>query len=179
MRKPRLLPIAITAIFAAALLFGGSMLYKQYSLASPLAGAVESVPGVARASAPSITRDEVRLSLELAPDASLREVFREVSDSGKAIAGDRQLIVDVASDSSDELEKLWQGALFEVAEAMETRNYSSIPEAMERAVHGHGHVAVTTEMDETNVYITMKSGDATKHVVLPRTPVQLGVWSHA
>jgi hypothetical protein len=37
-------------------------------------------------------------------------------------------------------------------------------------------VKVTTEMDDTNVYITIKNTEAVKYVVLPRTPDQLEAW---
>ena len=69
--------------------------------------------------------------------------------------------------------------LFKVAEAMENRRYADIPDAMETLTETHRGLSVDTSLDNENVYITMKQDGAVKYIVLPRTPVRMGVWPNA
>jgi hypothetical protein len=69
--------------------------------------------------------------------------------------------------------------LFDVAQAMDHRNYSDIPAAMKRVEQQFTGVHASSEMDDVNVYITLVDGDSAKHIVLPRKPEQLGVWPNA
>ncbi|OBR64784.1 hypothetical protein A7K91_04150 [Paenibacillus oryzae] len=179
MRKPRWAPTAVIAVLAAGLLFGGYMLYSYFFVAAPLSEAVQAVPGVAKAGEPVIDQSTIKVSLELEKDASLSQVYRDIAAASKQNGGDRQLELDIASASSEELEQLWQSLLFQVAEAMENKTYSIIPQAVEQAAKQHDKVEASTEMDERNVYITLRKDGASKYMVLPRTGASLGVWSHA
>lgn len=179
MRKPRWMPTAVIAVLAAGLLFGGYMLYSHFFVAAPLGEAFKSVAGVAEAGKPVIDGSSIKVKLELDNDANLSQVYRDVAAAGKQNGGDRKLELDIASTSSDELEQLWQSLLFQVAEAMENKTYSDIPQAVEQAASGHDKVEASTEMDERNVYITLRKDGAAKYMVLPRDGASLGVWSHA
>lgn len=179
MRKPRVLPILLTAAVSAALLFGGWSLYKQKALAAPLSDAAVTVPGVEQAGKPVIEKDRVIISLKLSPDASLRSVYEAIGKEADDVIGSRKLELDIESTPDDVLQDVWSKALFRVAEAMETRNYSDIPEAMQEASGGDSGIEAVTEMDGDNVYITLRRGEAVKFVVLPREPVKLGVWPNA
>ena len=178
MRKPRVLPIAITVIATAVLLFGGFALYKGMVVAAPLADKLEKMSGVTEARKPEIGQKEVTVKLELTPHANLRETYGNVMKEATAAAGGKKVNVQLENEENEGLEQIWYGAMFEIAEAMETKAYSDIPDAMDRAVAGKDGVTVETEMDETNVYITIRSEQeaAAKYVVLPRTPNTLGVW---
>ncbi|MFD0958859.1 hypothetical protein [Paenibacillus chungangensis] len=179
MQKPRLIPVVLTAAATAVLLFGGWGIYKQLAVSAPLHDMLHEVNGIAYAAEPVIDKDKVAVTVQLSEDASLREVYGDIAREVKDIAGDKQLEVSIKDEVDEELERLWHASLFDIAEAMETKTYSAIPAAMEKAVQGSEQLEVDTEMDNTNVYITMKNGAATKHIVLPRTPQQLGVWPNA
>lgn len=179
MRKPRMMPIAITVVISAAALFGGWMLYKQVAVASPLTDAVATIPGIAKAEKPVIDQDKVSVSVELNEEASLKDVYSSVAEQGKAVAGKRKLDIVIRNDEDASLNAIWQEAMFDIAQAMETRTYSDIPKTMDRVAAGHDGVEAVTEMDETNVYVTIKNDAGSKYVVLPRTPNQLGVWPNA
>lgn len=178
MRKPRVLPLAIALTATAVLLFGGFALYKQLAVAAPLAEKLEAMPGVMEASKPEIRPKDMNVKLRLAPDASLRETYGKAAKEAVEAAGNRKVAIQVESDANDKLEQLWYGAMFEVAEAMETKSYSDIPEAMDRMAEKAEGITAVTEMDETNVYITIRSEqeEAAKYIVLPRIANQLEVW---
>lgn len=181
-RKIRIVPVLFTAAAAALVLFGGWLLYTKVAVEGPLDKAVNEIADIASADAPVIERDRVTIQLTLAPDASLKKVYDSIHKEGKEVIGDRELQLDISnSDSSDKLERLWSALLFDVAEAMENKNYSGIPAAMEKMAQtekGKG-VQSVTEIDETNVYITLIDGEYRKYIVLPRTPVMLEVSTYA
>jgi hypothetical protein len=178
MRKPRVLPLAITVVVTAVLLFGGFALYKQMVVAAPLADKLEEMNGVAEASKPEIGQKELKVKLKLSADASLRETYGNAVKQTAGFAGGKKVMIQVENDPNEQLEQLWYGAMFEIAEAMETKAYSTIPAAMEKAVAGVDGVTTVTEMDENNVYITIRSEQegTAKYVVLPRTPNTMEVW---
>lgn len=179
MRKPRMMPLAITVVATAVLLFGGFSLYKQFVVAAPLAEKLAAMPGVENASKPDIGQKDIQLKLQLSADASLRETYAKAAkEAASAAGGDRKIKIEVEDTSNELLEQLWYSAMFEVAEAMETKVYSKIPEAMDKAVKAADGVTAVTEMDETNVYITIRSEQdgAVKYVVLPRIANRLEVW---
>ncbi|RIX53530.1 hypothetical protein D3P08_08805 [Paenibacillus nanensis] len=179
MRKPRILPVVITVVISAAALFGGWTLYKQVAVASPLANAVQDLPGVLHAGKPEVSQEEVRVSVELSGDANLKDVYASINEESAEVSSGRKLSLDIQTKEDPALEGIWQSALFEIAEAMENKTYSDIPKTMERVTAAHEGVEAVTEMDETNVYITIRSEKGAKYIVLPRTPNTLGVWPNA
>ena len=80
---------------------------------------------------------------------------------------------------SEVLDKAWSYSLFDVAEAMENRKYSGVRDAMAKLSERFPGVTAVTDIDENNVYISLRDGDAAKFVVLPRQPATLGVWPNA
>ncbi|CAM3972953.1 hypothetical protein L1N85_04280 [Paenibacillus alkaliterrae] len=176
MMKPRVMPIIITAAISASVLFGGWAIYNQAAVAAPLEKAVKNVEGVVSSTKPVMTSDRVMIDMVLEPDANVKSIYETVQANGKDVFGDRKLELNIKAESSKQLEELWSASLFQVAEAMETKAYSDIPIAMAEAAESYKDVSVTTDMDDTNVYITIKNAESVKYVVLPRAAAQLGVW---
>lgn len=176
MMRPRVVPVIITAAITASVLFGGWAIYNQVVVAAPLEQVVKEVQGVVSSDKPVMNSDQVTIQLELTPDANIRDIYESIAANGKDVFGDRKLQLNIKGKSNKQLDDLWYASLFKVAEAMETKTYSSIPTAMNDAAKSMKDVKVTTEMDETNVYITIKNTEAVKYVVLPRTPGQLEAW---
>lgn len=176
--KLRILPITITAALSAALLFGGWFAYRHYGVEQPLDKITNAIPGV-KSSEVVMTNSHVLVKVELKPDANLSEVYRSVEREGAGVIGNKQLEIDPVEMESPRLEKAWSYALFDVAEAMENRKYSGVRDAMSKLTEKFPGVTVSTEMDEVNVYISLRDGDKAKFVILPRQPATLGVWTNA
>ncbi|WP_372634351.1 hypothetical protein [Cohnella sp.] len=178
MNKIKLIPITITAALTAAILFGGWFAYRHYGIEKPLDKVAVSVPGVEAANI-DMTGSLVRISVELAPGANLGDVYRTIKQDGAGEIGSRQLELKVTARGSELLDKAWSYSLFDVAEAMENRKYSGVREAMEKLSEQFPGVQATTDIDENNVYVSLRDGDAAKFVVLPRQPATMGVWPNA
>lgn len=175
--KLRLLPLVVITTITSVVLFGGWFAYHSVALKSPLASILSEIEGVESAEA-SIQRTQVVIKLTLANDASLREILANIKSEGSSIIGSRELILDVINPSSSELDQWWSTVLFDVAEAMETKNYSNIPQDLDQKKGQLEHLSVSTEMDDVNVYIRLVHKDQSKFIILPRIPVQLGVWDN-
>jgi len=177
--KIKLLPLTITAVITAAILFGGWSAYRYYGLEKPLDKVANAIPGVDAAKI-AMTNETVKIDVKLSPDADLGAVYRRIMEDGAGEIGARQLeLKATAEGASERLEEAWSQSLFDVAEAMENRQYSGVREAMDNLTVQYPGLSVKTDMDDKNVYISMKDGEAAKFVVLPRQPATLGVWPNA
>lgn len=175
--KLRLLPMIISAILSAAVLFGGWFIYHSVALENPLIDTVRSLPGVAYANV-DVQRDTVVVRLALEVDADLASIMNEIRKSGKDTIEHRTIQLDITSQSSDALDRWWSEALFDVAEAMESRKYADIPAKLEERSGQLPGLEIATSMDESNVYVQLSLVNNSKYIVLPRIPAMMGVWSN-
>jgi len=179
MSNLRLKPIFLTAVIAAVVLFGGWALYQQFAVQAPLEQAIKDVPGIAHADKPKRDKEIIAIRVELMPTANLREVYETIAKSGERVIGDRTLQLQIDAKKNTQLDHIWQTAMFQIAEAMENKTYSAIPATLEQIAAHESNVQVTTDIDETNVYITLINDEGALHKVLPRTPQQIGAWPNA
>lgn len=171
-------PLLLTAALSVALLFGGWAAYRYYAVEQPLDRVAASAPGV-RSAESEMTGSQVVLRLQLQPNADLADIYRTIKQEGAAQIGGRAIELNVQSTTSEKLEQAWRYSLFDVAEAMETRRYSGIRDAMSRLSEQFPGVSASTDIDEDHVYIRLQDGEAAKYVVLPRQPAKMGVWPNA
>jgi hypothetical protein len=174
----KILPITITAALTAAILFGGWFAYRFYGVVQPLDHVATSIAGVESAQIET-SSGIVKVKVKLAPDANLGDVYRKIKSDGSSQIGGNQLELAAAGKESALLNKAWSYALFDVAQAMENRKYSEIRNTMAKLPEHFPGVTVKTDMDENNVYISIREGDAAKFEVLPRQPATLGAWPNA
>ncbi|AWB44973.1 hypothetical protein DCC85_12585 [Paenibacillus sp. CAA11] len=176
--KLRIFPIVATVAVTAVLLFGGWFTYRQMALQGPLEKLVKNYKGVKEAQL-DITQSTVGLKLDLKPGTDLKGLVDYINKDGKSLLGNRSLKLDVEDHSSPALDKWWGNAMFPIAEAMENRNYTQIPETLSKLVKTNSSIQATAEMDDQNVYIALTDGQASKFIILPRIPEKIGVWNNA
>lgn len=176
--KIRILPLTITAALTAALLFGGWFAYRHYGIEQPLDRIAGSAPGVTNAVVET-TNGQVNIDVQLKHDANIAEVYRRVKSDGASAIGGRTFTLTAEAESNDKLDKAWSYSLFDVAQAMENRQYTGIREAMDKLSDKFPGVTADTTMDEDNVYVTLREGTNAKFVILPRQPATMEVWPNA
>lgn len=176
--KLRILPLTLTIALTAGLLFGGWFAYRHYGVEQPLDKITNAIPGV-EFSEVEMTNSHVIVNVRLKPDANLSEIYRLVERDGAAVIGNKQLEINAQAKESPRLEKAWSYSLFDIAEAMENRKYSGVRDAMNNLSKKFPGITATTDMDDNNVYISMRDGDEAKFIILPRQPATLGVWENA
>jgi hypothetical protein len=174
--KLRFIPILITVAASSALLFGGWYFYQSTVVENPIKDVILGVQGVNQVST-NINNSQVSIDLKLNKDADLRNLYSTISKEGASLLSTRKLKLNLDSQTSPELEQWWSTALFDVAQAMDTKHYADIPQVLNAKVSEIPGLKVMTEMDETNVYVRLTDGEHSKYIILPRTPAQMGVWS--
>ncbi|MDR6549516.1 hypothetical protein [Paenibacillus qinlingensis] len=172
--KLRVLPVICSVIISAGVLFGGWFAYTSFAVENPLANIINHAPGVTD-STMKLTSNQVDIELTLKPDANLRQVVELIKKDGASSIAKRSVNITINNQSSEKLDQWWSKALFEVAQAMETKHYADIPATLQKYADGVPTMKVDSEMDEHNVYIRLTDGDATKFIMLPRVS-QIGVW---
>lgn len=173
--KLRLLPIIITVIVSSAVMFGGWFMYQTVAMEDPLTRDVTAIEGVKDVRV-ELDRTLAVVHITLEEGAKLSDTYRSVEEASKAVLGNKEVSIEVAGDESKRLDSIWAQAMFDVAQAMETKEYSLIPERLNELGKANQGLKVTSEMDEHNVYITLSEGSSSKYVVLPRIPAMMGVW---
>jgi len=175
--KLRLLPILLSISITSVVLFGGWFAYQSLAKENPMVRIVQEENGVKKANV-KFEKTEVLVRLELEDQASLREIFEHISTEGASVIGDRKLNIKVTNTTSKQLEQIWSGMLFNIAEAMETKQYSAIPKTLKQVQTDFPQVKAISEMDDTNVYIRLTDGKRSKYVILPRIPARMEAWTN-
>jgi hypothetical protein len=175
--KLRFLPIVLSVTISATLLFGGWFAYQSVAMENPLSSIVSHTPGVQLVQT-RISSEDAVIELRLDSGTSLREVYNRIEKEGSSLIGKKELKLKVMNDSTPKMEQWWSSALFDVAQAMETKQYTQIPKTLQaRALESDG-LKVATEMDDKFVYISLTDGEKSKYLMLPRTSAKMGVWTN-
>lgn len=175
--KLKIIPIVLAVVGSASVLFGGWFIYHSVAMENPLNQALENSVGVVQYQA-KLGGKQTVFQVELSPQANLREIVHDIEKKNKEVAGNREAVINITSSTSPQLEEWWSKALFGVAQAMETSKYADIPADLERLSASSEGLSVQTEMDESNIYVSLTQGEAAKFVILPRNAGRLGVWSN-
>lgn len=175
--KLRLVPLITTVAVSAVVLFGGWFAYSQFAVQAPLKKLVTEYEGVKNVQF-DITQKQVDLKLDLDPKTDLRGLVEHLTVDGKSVIGSRKLKLTVVDHSSKVLDAWWSKALFPVAEAMDNKKYTEIPATLDKLKEGNPNLIVNSMMDTQNIYISLTDGQASKFIILPRVPGELGVWSN-
>jgi K+-sensing histidine kinase KdpD len=173
--KLRLIPIIISVVVSAVVLFGGWFAYNSYAMEHPLSDIVNKAPGV-ESSTTNFSSTQVMLELKLKQDANLREIIQQITKQGSSIIGQRELVVRVNGQSSPKLDAWWSKALFDVAQSMETKQYADIPLNLQAKAASEAGLTVDTQMDSKYVYVRLSEGTSSKFIMLPRVSAKMGVW---
>jgi hypothetical protein len=161
---------------SGVILFGGWFVYHSYAMENPLTKVASGVAGVHDVST-NLTGSQAVFHVTLDDGVNLRDLYDKIAKDGSDIIGKREIVLDVTSNSSPQLEDWWAGALFDVAQAMETRHYADIPATLTAKASTTG-LQVSTEMDDANVYVRLSDGTHSKYEILPRVPATMGAWSN-
>ena len=174
MMKLRLTPIIISIAVSSLVLFGGWSVYHSVAMKNPIVETAEQFPGVEEASV-EFVQGAVNLRLVVNKEADLHGVIDTLHRAAADAIGGRNLKIDIIDHASERLNEWWSQVLFEVAEAMEKRSYSDLPEILE--ANKHPGMTIDTAIDDTYVYIRLVDGEHVKFVLLERMPALMGVWT--
>ena len=176
--KLRIVPIVLTVVISASVLFGGWFLYRQMALQNPLVNVVSQYEGV-KSSHIDIKQDTVTLKLDLQPNTDLRGLVEHINKEGKSVVGKRTLKLEVVDHSSEQLNHWWDEAMLSVAQAMDNKQYTDIQSSLEELAKSSPQLKAKAQIDDQNVYVSLSDGKSGKFIILPRQPGKLEVWKNA
>ncbi|UNK20560.1 hypothetical protein MNQ98_11325 [Paenibacillus sp. N3/727] len=176
--KLRIVPVVLTVVISASVLFGGWFLYRQMALQNPLANVVSQYDGVI-SSQIDIKQDTVTLKLDLEPETNLRGLVEHINKEGKSVVGKRTLKLEVEDHSSEQLNQWWDEAMLSVAEAMDNKQYTDIQSSLDELAKNSPTLKANAQIDDQNVYVSLSDGKSGKFIILPRQPGKMEVWNHA
>jgi hypothetical protein len=170
--KFKIIPIVVTAVITAGVLIGSLFFYRNVMTKQPFEAALRSLTGVQIVQLDSENKTTFNVALTVDPvRVNLRELNEQIEQNCKQILGDEaKLNVQISGQENvtPTLDEIWADALFDVSEAMETAHYSVIPDVMKRLQAGTQGLSALSEMDEENVYITLRYNKEVKYRILPR-----------
>jgi hypothetical protein len=158
-------PVAFGALAVTlVVLFGGYTAYQWTQVDRPLEETVARTPHVS-IKEKTVSPDRILLRLETEPDFSFAEDYPPLREQMSAIAGERELVIEVMDHPDETLTQAWNEMAFGVKEGLSHQRYAAIPEAVKKATPPGVKSQVT--MDETHLYVEMKRGDARLYKMLP------------
>ncbi|GIP53437.1 hypothetical protein [Paenibacillus vini] len=176
--KLRVGPIIASVAVSATLLFGGWFAYKQWAVESPFENKLNQYEGV-KSVQTDITQKQALVKLNLEPGTDFGSLVKQIQNDGRKWIGNRELKLEVQDNASQELNDLWEEALFPIAQAMENKEYTGITNTLDKLREKDSNLSAKAEMDDRNVYITLSDGQASKFIILPRVSQNMGVWPNA
>jgi hypothetical protein len=173
--KWRWMPFLWTLVISAILLFVGWFGVQKFLIEQPYLKSVSQLNGLKSVDL-AFTRQQKLVRIELQPEANLREVIQAVRAEAASHLGNTPIEIEVMNKTTYELEAWYSNALFDIAQAMETKRYSDIPTSLEKHRNQLKTLQVKAEIDQENVYLQFKLEEHRKYVILPRVSRNMEVW---
>ncbi|GAB7387563.1 hypothetical protein BSNK01_14000 [Bacillaceae bacterium] len=165
--KIRTVPVIVSLLVTALLLFGGYAVYARYFIERPIIEAASALADV-KVEDVRVTKDKLALDVRLDERARLLEAYRRLSEIAAEKAAHREVEIRFANVETGDLRSLWEKEYFAIAEAMDLRKYSQIPAIVAGWKQKYALKAAESRMDEKHVYIYLEDGQGRFFAVLPR-----------
>jgi hypothetical protein len=162
-----------TVALTLSVLYAGQQFYNRTAVSMPLARAVQTVPGVARA---AVTGQGGNLTVKiwLKPSATLAVVYPEVVGAARRAAG-QAVAVTVADDATPGERATYALMRFIIAQGEATGQYVAMLSAVQTTARRHGERA-TLVLGNQNLFLTLVDGQG--HRLLAVLPLTLGGDTH-
>lgn len=159
--------VTIISIVSLLFLFGGWYLYQNLSIKSPINEAVSSIDGIKVAEL-DIDKKNVNLSLNLYSIDNFQSTYNLVEDTVAPYLKNRTLNIDIVNKGNENLSLAWSESYFYIAEAIEKREYSLIPKAIDTMQQEYNLDRAGYTMDATKIYIDLHQDETSLYIVIPR-----------
>ena len=176
--KLRIVPVVLSVVVSASVLFGGWYMYSQMAVEKPLNKVVQQYEGV-KSSHIDINQEQVTLKLNLEPNTNLRGLIEHIKKEGQSAIGSRKLQLEVEDHASEALNQWWEEGMLSVAQAMDNKQYTDIETSLQKLAENNPELQVIAQIDDQNVYVSLSDGESGKFIILPRQAGSVEVWDHA
>ncbi|WP_232696391.1 hypothetical protein [Brevibacillus daliensis] len=159
-------PMFLSLLVALALLFSGYFLFQKVQIEKPLMEQAEQMTS-AKLIDFSMQKDKVTYKFEVTNPEQFVIDYPKLIDAIKTYAPEKAF--DIMLTNQDEsLQPIWNEGLFGLIEAIETKQYSNIPELLSEWKETYKLDEAFGRIDDKYVYIFMKRGEDEFYKVIPR-----------
>ena len=153
----RLIVVVLVLIVSLSLIFGVQYLVKSRYLEEPFKEKVLSIKGIEKV---RLTKEDNlnKVYLSLAADVDLKDAYNLVNQLAvKMLKG--QTVVEVETETSDELLALYEQMHFSIYEAIANGNYVQMQNQLKNFSSIHQLQGFQVQVDNFNVYLKLVDND--------------------
>lgn len=158
--------VGIVFIMALAIIFGSFFIYQESSIKGPIINALKGIETVNVISI-NVNNKSIEANISLSNVENFQEAYYQVLDSLASYENGRKIMINIENNANSEMLLAWNTSYFYIAEAIEQRKYSLIPETIDNLEEKNIFDYVNSTMDEENIYIDLHQGDLAFYVVIP------------
>jgi len=173
-KKP--VTIILSLLATLTLLFGGWFFYQKMEVEGPVRAQFEQMKSAELADL-RVEPEQIVVKLKVNDPGAFPEEYKATLEQIEQRVQEKELNVTILNDNKD-LKAVWDSGIFAFTEAVELHQYSKIPVLLESWKEQFGLTAVTSQMDETHIYVNLQRGDQHFYVMVPRVLGQEEVTSN-
>ncbi len=161
------MPIFVSLIVSTVILFGGWYLYQDYFVEKPIKDYVASLEGV-QIEDIVIQREQISVEISFSDAGAFLIHYSNIYEKVKQYARGKQVDLRLPAGSED-LKEIWNEGYFTLAEILEHRQYSRIPDFMDSLKEQYGLDKAEAKLDQHYLYIVIEKNDQISYRVMPRS----------
>lgn len=160
------MPILVSLIVSTIILFGGWFLYQDYFVEKPIQDYVASLAGV-KLMKVEIEREHILIECSFSDADAFLTHYSDIKEKAEHYARGKQVDFRLTGESG-ELKEIWNEGYFTLAEILEHREYSRIPDFMKSLKEQYALDVADAKLDPKYVYIVIEKDDHISYHVMPR-----------
>ncbi len=166
--------VAVVMTVSLIVMFGGWLLHLDFGVKKPMEASLLKIQGV-KESHITIDRHQINVTIALANIDDLQKTYRSIKEVVTPYLSKRELKLTIKNNENPDMIKGWKQNYFYIAEAIDTHQYSLIPETVQHMKEQLNLDKVGYSMDDENIYIDLHKKDASLFLVLPKNSNVMGV----
>lgn len=163
----RPLPILISFLVTACLLFGGWYVYGEQFVKKPIRDEIGKMSGVSLHEL-KVGRQQVNMVISLNDPKKFQSNYQQIKRIAAEKAGNKKVVIDFKP-AENEMQTIWEDIQLQIAEAIDLHQYSRIQQVFESLKGKKVITDYVLRIDDEAIYIYMAKGDSPFYKVLTRT----------
>lgn len=158
--------ILLSLVVGLGIFFGVRFLYNKFGTDVPLAEALSASKAV-QSFTVERERPVMRIVVEVAPTANLKETYRDLYGLISNVLGNRRFELKIKDNRDEGLQRAFYYAQFAVYEANKLGNYREMVKIIEEEAAKEGAKA-TVSMDGESIYVQLEKNGRYLYEIIPR-----------
>ncbi len=165
--KIRPLPIFLSFLLSACILFGGWFIYGEQFVKKPIRDEIGKMKDVSLQEL-KVGREQVTITIALQNPNKFQSNYQDIKRLAKEKAGEKKIVIDFKSQEG-KMQTIWEENQLQIAEAIDLHQYSRIQQVFDQLKGKKVIKDYVLRIDDEYIYIYMTNGDSPFYKVLSRT----------